>query len=151
VIPIPGRAALELRDLVLDFNGTLAADGVLLPEVAALLRALAPTLDIHVLTADTHGTAPSALAGLPLTVRRVERGAEKRALVEGLGAPQVVAIGNGRNDEDMFQVAGLAVVVVGPEGASAGALAAAHVVVPDIRTALALLRKPKRLTATLRP
>ncbi len=59
-------------------------------------------------------------------------------------------MGNGRNDRLMLARAGLGIAVVGPEGAHHEALAAASVVVPDIRAGLDLLLNPKRLLATLR-
>jgi len=44
----------------------------------------------------------------------------------------------------------LGIAVVGPEGAAGAAVGAADVVVTDIRTALDLLLRPRRLVATLR-
>ncbi len=54
-IEIPGRKSLSLCDLVLDYNGTLAFDGKIVPGVAQRLVSLAGLLDVHVLTADTFG------------------------------------------------------------------------------------------------
>ena len=54
-VQVPGFGALVLEHLVLDFNGTLACDGELLPGVAERLAALAPKLSIHVLTGLTAG------------------------------------------------------------------------------------------------
>jgi soluble P-type ATPase len=65
-VDIPGFGALELAHLVLDYNGTLAIDGRLLPGVADALLDLAPSLRIHVVTADTFGLAKAELAGLPV-------------------------------------------------------------------------------------
>lgn len=149
-VTIPGRAALELDHLLLDFTGTLSLDGALLPGVAERLQALAGTLRVTVLTADTFGTARQALAGLPLEVRLVATGADKLAFLEALGAGRVVAAGNGRNDAAMLERAALGIAVVGPEGAAAGLVGVADVVVADIRAALDLLLQPLRLTATLR-
>jgi len=149
-ITVPGGRDLALNDLVLDFNGTLALDGQLLPGVGERLRELAKVLRVHVLTADTHGTATQALAGLPLKLHLIQRGTDKRAFAEELGAAGVVAVGNGRNDVAMLEVAALGVAVTGPEGAAGDALAAADIVVPDIRAALELLLHPLRVTATLR-
>ena len=42
-IEIPGREPLALRHLVLDYNGTIAVDGKLLPELAAPLGELSRT------------------------------------------------------------------------------------------------------------
>ncbi len=67
-IAIPGFGHLALRHLVLDFNGTIAFDGVLLPEVVERIIGLSMQLDVHVLTANTTGTCATALAGLPLTL-----------------------------------------------------------------------------------
>jgi soluble P-type ATPase len=145
---IPGTHGLRLRHLVLDFNGTLARDGVLIPGVRARLRRLSRQLDVSVLTADTFGTARSALRGLPLRVETVRTGADKRRLVarrEG-----VVAIGNGRNDTRMMRAAALRLSVLGPEGCSVELLRAADIVARDINEALDLLLQPRRLTATLR-
>jgi len=59
---------------VLDFNGTLAADGMLLPGVKDQLERLSGVLRLHVLTADTFGSAGSALAAVPRGDQRVWRG-----------------------------------------------------------------------------
>ncbi len=152
-IDIPGFKALSLQHLVLDYNGTLAVDGLLLPGVAEALADLAPHLEIRVLTADTFGNARAQLQGLAvaLTILAPEEQAQtKRQLVSHLGATTVVAIGNGRNDRLMLAEAGLGIAVIQAEGAAIEACQAAHLVCPTILDALGLLRHPKRLVATLR-
>ena len=64
-IAIPGTASLVLQHLVLDYNGTLACDGVLLPGVRERLLVLAENLQVHVVTADTFGQAREELTGVP--------------------------------------------------------------------------------------
>ena len=64
-IDIPGGTRLLLEHLVLDFNGTLACDGELLPGVRQRLQPLSESIRIHVVTADTFGRAREQLAGLP--------------------------------------------------------------------------------------
>jgi P-type E1-E2 ATPase len=152
-ISIPGHADLRLVDLVSDFNGTLALDGRLLPGVEEALAALAADLRIHVLTADTHGSAAQELRGMPVSVHVIPRSnqaTEKRAFVERLGANGVVALGNGRNDREMLAAAAVGIAVVQAEGAAPETLASADVVVPTAIDALELLRNPQRLAATLR-
>ena len=56
-IDIPGYRTLDLRYLLLDYNGTLAVDGRILDPVRQRLHELSRHLQIQVLTADTHGTA----------------------------------------------------------------------------------------------
>lgn len=152
-IDIPGFQKLELVHLVLDYNGTLAVDGELLPGVADLLVSLAPLIKIHVITADTFGLARAELADLPveLTIAPVESQADtKLQFVNGLGAEHVVAIGNGRNDRKMLQAAAIGIALIQREGGSAQAIANADLVCHSVIDALNLLRNPKRLIATLR-
>ncbi|MFQ4136955.1 HAD family hydrolase [Nodosilinea sp. PGN35] len=152
-ITVPGFRHLRLAHLVLDYNGTLAVDGHLLPQVGEKLTELSHDLHIHVLTADTFGLAKIGLAGLPLnlTIAPPEDQAEtKRAFVSDLGAEQVVAIGNGRNDAPMLKAAALGIALVQPEGGAVETLVAADIVSTSILDALDLLSHPKRIIATLR-
>lgn len=152
-IDIPGFATLRLAHLVSDYNGTLALDGRLLPGVAEALRALAPLLTIHVITADTFGIAGGELAGLPLTLTIAppdDQSAAKLAFVNGLGADSVVAIGNGRNDRLMLRAAALGLALVQREGGAAETIASADVLAASVLDALDLLQHPLRLRATLR-
>ena len=55
-LAIPGWNHFVLEHLVLDLNGTLAVDGDLLEGVAERLEKLRAQLEIHLVTADTHGT-----------------------------------------------------------------------------------------------
>ena len=138
------------RHLILDYTGTLSLDGTLLPGVGQRLQDLSDLVEVTVLTADTFGTARENLGGLPLEVDIIRDGVEKASWIEALGSEGVIAVGNGRNDLPMMKVAGLAVAVMGPEGASGELLQVAHVVTSDIRDALDLLLHPLRLKATLR-
>lgn len=152
-IAIPGFKTLSLEHLILDFNGTLAVDGRLMPGVFERINALAADLQIHILTADTFGHARDAVAGLAagLTILETADQAEaKLAYLQGLGAERVVAVGNGRNDRLMLRAAALGMAVSGMEGTAREALAAAHLFVPSIHEALELLGQPRRLIATLR-
>jgi soluble P-type ATPase len=152
-LTIPGFGALELQHVVLDYNGTLAVDGKLLPGVHDALAALADQLEIHVITADTFGLAGTELAGLPVNITIISQEAQadaKLAHVQRLGPPGVFAIGNGRNDRKMLAAAAVGVALAQAEGAAAETIAAADVVATDILDGLDLLRHPKRLIATLR-
>lgn len=136
--------------LVLDFTGTLSLDGALLPGVGARLERLAGDLEITVLTADTFGTAREALTGLPIDVQVIRNGEEKAQVVAAMGPDRVIAVGNGRNDIPMMEVAGLSLAVMGPEGVSARLLASADIVTREINDALDLILHPLRLKATVR-
>jgi soluble P-type ATPase len=99
------------------------------------------------------GKARASLASVPcrLTVLDPSSQAEaKRTYVEKLGGKRTAAIGNGRNDRLMLDIAALSIATVQAEGAARDAVLAAHVVVPGAVEALDLLIHPLRLTATLR-
>jgi soluble P-type ATPase len=135
---------------VLDANGTLTDRGELLSGAEQALDPVRELLRLHLLSADTFGTAEALAERLGATFRRVETGVDKRDYVERLGADTCVAVGNGRNDVPMLEAVALGIVVLGPEGTAAEALAAADVVARSVQEALALLTEPRALTATLR-
>jgi len=152
-ISIPGYGRLRLTDLVCDFNGTLAAAGELAPGVRERLPRLAGLLRIHVVTGDTFGTARAELAGSPCAIVVLAQEGQAEAKVRfarELGASQVVAVGNGRNDRLLLEAVALAIGVCGREGIAAEALQATDIVVPDPASALDLLLDTNRLVATLR-
>jgi P-type E1-E2 ATPase len=152
-LSIPGSGELRLEHLILDYNGTLACDGELIPGVQERLAGLSASLRIHVITADTFGKAREQLASLPCTIAVLDGGpedAEKLRYVQQLRASACVCLGNGRNDARMLKKAALGVAIVGTEGAAVEAILAADLATHSIIDALDLLLRPLRLTATLR-
>ncbi|HBV96740.1 MAG: hypothetical protein JL50_15830 [Peptococcaceae bacterium BICA1-7] len=152
-IQIPGLDRITLQHIVLDFNGTLAADGELLSGVAGRLNILSRDLGVHILTADTFGTVKDACRPINGTVTILPPAAgatEKASFVRRLGETGVVAVGNGANDRLMLSTAALGILVMGVEGSSPQALAAADILVGNINDALDLLLNTKRIVATLR-
>ena len=136
IIEIPGYKTLDLDYLVLDYNGTIAVDGLIPPAIKERLLLLGDSFKIYVLTADTHGTAAAM--------------DEKLRILSSLGAEHCIAIGNGRNDVPMCQAAALSIAVMGTEGAYGKLLSECDVCTTSIADALDLLMLPKRLVATLR-
>jgi soluble P-type ATPase len=149
-LEIPGWKSFALDHLVLDVNGTLTDRGELIEGVAERLSRVTAALDVHLLSADTFGTLDEVAARLGALGTRVASGDDKRRVLSDLGAEHCVAVGNGANDEAMFEAAALAVAVVGPEGAAGAALRAADVVCSSILDALDLLLDERVLAATLR-
>lgn len=152
-ISIPGYKTLDIHNLILDYNGTIAVDGSIPQEVKDALIRLSSDFSIYVLTADTHGTAKAMCEGLPLKIMTFPSDTamdSKLEIVTSLGADTCVAMGNGRNDCKMCEACALSVAIIGTEGAYSGLVSAADICVTSISDALALLEKPKRLVATLR-
>lgn len=150
-VSVPGGTDLRLESLLLDVNGTLTNRGQLLDGVQPRIDRLRSTLDIHLVSADTFGTLDDIANHLGgLQVSRISTGQDKAAFAEQRGAARCAAVGNGANDHLMLTTVALGIAVIGPEGASARALAAADVASTSIAHALDLLLEPETLTATLR-
>jgi P-type E1-E2 ATPase len=152
-LDIPGRGRLQLKHLVLDVNGTLAVDGVLLDGLVRRLSVLRDRLEVHLLTADTHGRQAGIDHQLNLQAVRIKPGNEsgqKAEYVRELGAGNVVAVGQGANDAEMLKAAAVGICVLSPEGTAVASLLTADLVALDIFTALDLLEKPLRIVASLR-
>lgn len=151
-IPIPGRSALQLQHIVLDYNGTIALDGELMPGVAERLAKLASAVHIHILTADTHGTVRAKCGHLNAQIQTFPQ--EGAALCKARIVRQLeggaCCIGNGYNDLEMLQEAQLAIGILGPEGMFPGLMTHMDVLVISPLDALDLLLYPQRLQATLR-
>ena len=149
-VAIPGGDDLCLQHLVLDVNGTLSDRGALIAGVGERVRVVREDLAVHMLSADTFGLAENIAAQLRANFRPIRTGDDKRGFIERLGAKRCVAIGNGTNDVPMLQAAALGIAVLGPEGTSGAATAAATIVCRSVLEALDLLSDPRALTATLR-
>lgn len=152
-VEIPGYRKLQLQYLILDYNGTIALDGALQQGVAERLTQIGKSLEIYIVTADTHGTVRERCAGLPVSIYTFptkDAAKEKEKIVEKLGAERCICIGNGRNDMAMCRIAGLSVAVMEQEGMYGKLGAEADICVRSIADGLDLILNEKRLIATLR-
>ena len=152
-INIPNYKNLTLKHLVLDYNGTIAKDGILIKSIEPLLYALSRHYEVHVITADTFGTVKTQLEAFEVTIKVLETDnhtQEKEAYINTLKSEHCVAMGNGSNDTDMLKTSALGIAIVGDEGCSTKTMMSSDIVCNSIVDALELLLNPKRLVATLR-
>jgi len=152
-IDIPGWGNMEIENIVLDLNGTIATDGKISSEVKEKINSLSKKTKIYILTADTQGTASVEISDMEVELVKVSEkdSAEvKLRVLESLDPTSTVAIGNGNNDHLILKEAALGIAVLGDEGISASTMKNADIVVKNISDALDLFLKPKRLIATLR-
>jgi soluble P-type ATPase len=152
-IDIPGFGVVRLEHLVSDFTGTLSVDGILLPKVKGRLNKLSELMKIHILTADTFGKAKVEMKNVKCDMHILtgeSHDVQKEAFVEKLGAENVVAFGNGKNDRKMLKAARVGIAVTESEGCAVDAIQAADIHVRSALDGLDLLLNIKRCTATLR-
>ncbi|MFC2064385.1 HAD family hydrolase [Chloroflexota bacterium] len=152
-INIPGEGKLEIKHLVCDVNGTLATDGILIDGICEKINKLRDKLEIHILTADTHGMQTQIDEILKIQSVIISPGNEsdqKADYIRSLGVESVAAIGQGANDARMLKEAKLGICILSPEGTAVETLLAADLVAPDIFKGLEILDKPIRIIADLR-
>ncbi|OZI12479.1 ATPase P [Bacillaceae bacterium SAS-127] len=153
-INIPGRGLIKIKNLLLDYNGTIACDGKVIPSVKEKIEAINKKgIRVQLVTADTHGTASSQCVNMPIEIQVFDNSnaaENKREIAEKLGAEQCICIGNGFNDGQMFEACGISIIVIGEEGCSAKSLLKADIVCKNIEEAFDLILKPNRIIATLR-
>ena len=152
-IVIPEYKTLEVDRLFLDFNGTIAVDGIIPAGVRQRLEQLAAEFTIYVLTADTNGNAKEQCQGLPVILQTFPTGNArdyKKELVKATGSRRCVAVGNGRNDELMLREAALSIAIMDREGAYGRVLREADLCVRSTQDGLDLLLYPNRIIAGIR-
>jgi soluble P-type ATPase len=152
-IDIPGWGNMEVENVVLDLNGTLATDGTIPSELKKKINVLAGQVKIYVLTADTQGTATEEIREMKVELIKIEGKDSKEGkfnFLKSLDLEKTFAMGNGNNDQIVLKEAGIGIAILGDEGTSVMALKQADIIVKNICDALDLLLKPKRLMATLR-
>jgi len=152
-IEIPGWGNMDIENIVIDLNGTIATDGRIPPDVKEKMKPLAKIAKIYILTADTQGTANEEASGMNVELIKIPDESSKNGKVEFLKTLDLeltVAIGNGNNDQLILKEAALGIAVLGDEGVSVSAMKSADIMVKSIHDALDLLLKPKRLIATLK-
>lgn len=152
-ISIPGYKNLKLEHLVLDYNGTLATDGIPIVGCIELLKKLSTHLNIFVVTADTFGDVREQLNYHFITLHilaKEQQDIAKKQFIQKMGSEKTVAIGNGLNDALMLKEAALGIALIQQEGAAIITLQQADIVFHSIIDALTSLKFHKRLIASLR-
>ncbi len=142
-----------IKHIVLDYNGTLAKDGILKEGVKKLLPQLSKLYTLHVITADTFGSVLTQVAEFDVEVKVLKsenHTAEKAEYVKSLKSSQCVAVGNGNNDKEMLKIAEVGIALIGDEGCATSTFLISDIVSHSIEDALDLLLNTKRLIATLR-
>jgi len=153
IFKIPGTGTIEIENVVLDYNGTIAIDGKLIEGVATLMNELSGEINFHVLTADTFGSVEKELATVNCKVVIIPKNNQdlsKLDYVLKLGKEKTLCVGNGRNDKLMMKESIISIAVIQNEGVCVESLLAADIACQSILDVFAFFRSPNRLIATLR-
>lgn len=77
IINIPGFKNIEIKNLVLDYNGTIANNGQLIDGVDTLINKIAENIQVFVITADTFGTVEIQLKNTNCKVLKITNDNQK--------------------------------------------------------------------------
>lgn len=153
MIEIPNFKNIDIKNILFDYNGTLAEDGKVPKEVQYLLQKICEQYNVFVITADTFGSVKKELKVFNLEVivlSSYNHTEEKEKFLKSLGQDKTIALGNGNNDALMLQSAVVSIAVIGKEGCAKETFLASDIVCNCIKDAMDLLLHPKRMIATLR-
>lgn len=150
---IPGRGEIEIENVVLDYNGTIAVNGKIAKEVKELIQKLKEYVNVYVLTSDTYGTAEDECTDLGIeviTFPNENSGLHKKEIVKKLNGKRTLCVGNGYNDVPMFKEAILTIAVIEGEGASGKLLLNSDIVTRSIVDAIGIVLDENKVKAILR-
>jgi|SRR6056297_2431855 len=153
-LSLPNSKKINIKHLVLDFNGTIANDGILIAGVKEKLINLSKILNIHIITADTYGTINKQFNDKNIKIETIDKKLSGRVyknnFIENLGKNNVIAIGNGNNDSNMLKSAEIGIAIIGEEGLATDCVLNSDIVFNNIFDALNIIENVKGLIATLR-
>jgi len=153
LIVIPGREDINVKHVILDFNGTIAVDGKLIDGVATKINQLSQIVNFTVVTADTYGTVKSELSGVNcklVNLGQTDEFKDKLEVLTSLGKDNTLCVGNGFNDRIVLKESILGISVLQDEGLSVEALMASDMVCKSIDDVFCCIENPQRIAASLR-
>jgi soluble P-type ATPase len=148
---VPGLGEVELKTIILDFNGTLSIGGAIPEGVQPRIQKLKELgFRIVLFTGNTRGDAEQIATSLGIEWKQAQTAEEKAELAKDYDPASCVSIGNGLIDIELMKVVALRIVTLQAEGVHVQTLMASDAVVPHINDALDMLLDPNRLIATFR-
>ena len=153
IVKIPGRKTVEIKNVLFDYNGTIAIDGQLIEGVAKSINELSADFNFHVITADTFGSVNNELKDVTCTVIKIPEQNQDQTKFEyllKLGKETTLCVGNGKNDKLILKESVVGIAVIQDEGTSTDTLIASDIICKSIMDVFEFLKKPDRLKATLR-
>ena len=153
IIKIPGRKTVEIKNVLFDYNGTIAIDGQLIAGVAESINELSSNFNFHVITADTFGSVEKELKEVSCRIIKIPEENQDQTKLDyllKLGKETTLCAGNGRNDKLILKESVVGIAILQDEGACTDTLMASDIICRSILDVFEFLKKPDRLKATLR-
>ena len=146
-----GVEEIELTNIILDLNGTLAVNGIIVDGVKERIQKLKQLgYEVYLFTGDQRGNAAAQAAKLGIKVKKAISSDEKEKLTKELETEKTVSIGNARIDIGAFKPCALRIGTLQGEGIHTEILEHIDLLVPSVNNALDLLIDPNIFNATMR-
>ncbi|MEA1974019.1 MAG: ATPase P [Bacillota bacterium] len=153
IINVPQTGKYHIENIVFDYNGTIANDGIIIDGILKRIVDLSKNFNVHIITADTFNTVKESFKGTNVNVYIIDKdfGSEqKEKFIDKLGFDKTIALGNGRNDQLMLKKSIISIAVLNDEGVSVKAINSADFLIKDINNFFDMIEKPKKMIAILR-
>ncbi|RXJ86385.1 HAD family hydrolase [Arcobacter sp. CECT 8985] len=152
-IDIPSKKSFELKNIVFDYNGTIAIDGKLIENVDKMINEFSKYFDFYVITADTYGSVERELKNTNckvITISKEKQDEKKLEFIKSLDSKTTLCVGNGRNDTLMLKESIIGISILQDEGLCTQTLLSSDILVNSIFDVFGFLKDKNRLIATLR-
>jgi len=145
------KKPLILDTIILDLNGTIGIDGILIIWVEDKIWSLKELWrNVLLCSGDTQWTAATIAKKLWATLYNCKDQKDKEKIIKKHNAKHCVAIGNGNIDLKLLKKCKLSIAVIQAEWCYGPLLMHSDIVCTQVIDALDMLLLPKRLIATLR-
>ncbi|MCT4633837.1 MAG: HAD hydrolase family protein [Firmicutes bacterium] len=150
---IPSYGEYEIKNLIFDYNGTIAKKGQVIEGLKEVIVALCQDFNVFIVTADTYGSVRENFKDTPVKIKIIsgdhEADLKLKALFE-IGPENSISFGNGRNDVHMLKQSAIGIGIIGSEGMASSLVQSADILVKSIFDAVDLVNNKNSLIATLR-
>ena len=148
---VPEVGEIEIKNIVLDLNGTLSVHGKIPDGVKERLSSIKKIgIDVVLFTGDMRKTAKDLCEDLGISFVKCKNSQEKEKAMSKFNPETTAAIGNARIDIGTFKKARVSVATLQAEGIHAGIVKHVDVIVPSINDALDFFIDKNTFSATMR-
>ncbi len=152
IIQRPGLEPIEIENIIIDFEGTLAQDRRVNPKAKDKINLLSKRTKIYITTTQDKDIMEKVLKKIKAEIIFLKEGEStegKLNLLRVLRAEKTLFIGNGYDDREVMKDVAFGIAVIGKEGTSVETIKIADILFFNIIDALDFLLKPLRQKATL--
>ena len=151
LINSPNNEIIDIENIILDLNGTLANYGIVSSKTKSLIKKLKElNYRIILISGDIRGNASVIAKDLDIELLLADNSNLKAQQIKKFDPQKTAAIGNARIDIGTFINAKISIATLQHEGIHTDIIKYVDIIVPSIEDALNLFIETKALEGTLR-